>query len=381
MNIIFYTTDLYAGRERLMPWRTVLEIARIMQKDGKSKVIVLNGVKGVTDDTSYTYHNVHIQGIHKNLKELAQAVHALQAEVLFIECKWRDAIKGFSPLNKLECKKYAYFTGGVYDFKSACLLSKIDQLKNTRAYWLENVIPKTLIGWRLRQAHFDGAVGLTPYTTDRIRASGIDYSFTILPGKDNFEYIKSDESILQKYHLKNCRFLCFTGAPAPTRGAQILLMAADKSTIKDLKIVFLMRKDVGSDFSAFNATYKQMKHPERIIIINECLSREQLKAFFSQAWYMILPFIVIPSEIPLTFFEIMSCGTPVLTFENGGTSKYLLDGLLIAKKSKKGLRKALEKAWSDFSTHEQKAKHAQSLLEKHPTWEQIAKEWSELLIK
>ena len=118
-----------------------------------------------------------------------------------------------------------------------------------------------------------------------------------------------------------------------------------------------------------------MKNSSKVIIIKDQLTREQLKSFFENAWYMILPFVVIPSEIPLTFFEIMSCRTPILTFKNGGTSNYLRNGLFISPKSIEGLSKGITEVWTNQQLREEKAKQAKELMMLHPTWPEVAEQW------
>ena len=141
-----------------------------------------------------------------------------------------------------------------------------------------------------------------------------------------------------------------------------------------------MRTDIGSQYKYFDNTIMQMRHPERIIIIRKQIDRNQLRAFFEMAWYAVLPFIVIPSEIPLTFFELLCCGTPIVTFENGGTTAFLKPALLIAQKSVKGLVKTIEKAWSDDDLRCNKHKAGLDLMADHPTWQAVGRKW-ELLIK
>lgn len=378
MNVLFYTTDLFAGRERLMPWRTVIEVAKVMQEQGH-RVLIANGVGDCDHVKSYSFQGVLIQSVSKKLENLVWLTKTMEADALFVECKWRDALRGFAPLKEVTCKKFAYFTGGVYDLQSAMRLSLLCGLWNGKASWMESLVPKHWLAKKLKHAAFDGVIGLTGFTADKAGEVGCPHVVTILPGKDSFEEIKSDESVVQKRGLKDKRFICFTGAPAPTRGAGLLLKAADEAEVADLRVVFLMRTDVGSDYANFDMAYKRMKHKDRVVIVKETLSREQLKAFFESAWYMALPFIVVPSEIPLTFFEIMSCGTPVLTFRNGGTSDYLKKGLLIADKSVKGLRVSLEKSWSDDALRAEKAESAKRMMNGHPTWETVAKEWMDLI--
>ena len=141
----------------------------------------------------------------------------------------------------------------------------------------------------------------------------------------------------------------------------------------------LMRTDVGSQYEKFEETLAKMKHPERVQFIKEKVTRNQLRAFFGEAWYALLPFIVIPSEVPLTYFELLSCGTPVITFKNGGTIEYLKDGLVIADKSVKGLARALDEAWKDETMRVRLSENGSKIMAAHPTWEQVGKEWIKLL--
>ena len=123
-----------------------------------------------------------------------------------------------------------------------------------------------------------------------------------------------------------------------------------------------------------------MVHPERVIMVRDGLSREQLKAFFERAWYMVLPFVVVPSEVPLTFFEIMSCGTPVLTFANGGTSDYLKDGLMVVDKSMEGLIAGVTEAWKNMPLRAEKAERARRIMQDHPTWTDVTDQWMTLIV-
>ena len=88
---------------------------------------------------------------------------------------------------------------------------------------------------------------------------------------------------------------------------------------------------------------------------------------------------MIPSEVPLTFFELLCCGTPVITFRNGGTTDYLHDGLLISDKSVHGLTNALKLAWKDAQLRDNLSNNGKRIMSTHPTWEEVGKQWEKLL--
>lgn len=247
-----------------------------------------------------------------------------------------------------------------------------------KSYLIESIIPKSLLASKLKTIGVNETIGLTPLTTKYCQKNHLK-CINILPGKDNFELLESDNTIVNKYCSTIEQFICYTGAPAFTRGASILLKAIDKAKENNLRVVMLMRTDVGSDFTHIDNIIKKMAHPERIILIKEALTRNQLKAFFQRAWYMVLPFIVIPSEIPLTYFEIMSCNTPIISFKNGGTTTYLHDGLLLCKKSINGMVQALEYAWNNKNLRNEKAIAANNIMRNHPSWEEVGKKWKKII--
>lgn len=378
MKVIFVTVDLLKGREYLMPWRTILEVAKVMNCNGH-QAIILNGCydKSVAEDREW--QGVGILSVENAAEALIAKCGELKPDVMFIPFTFRSGWKASQWPAKLDCKKIGYMAGGVYDLKSVRLLKSVAGWDLTRPYLLEALTPKSVFVNTMHKTGVDHIIGLTDVTSRVLRSNGYLNVTTIYPGQDAFEQIVQDNSALEKYNLKGKKWLLFSGAPAPTRGADILLKAVDQAYDDSIRLVLLMRTDVGSEYESFNNIFNCMKHPERVQIIREKVNREQLRAFFENAWYGLLPFVVIPSELPLTYFELLSCGTPIITFKNGGTTEYLKDGLLIADKSVKGLTRALDIAWGDEVLRNTLSENGKRIMKDHPTWGQIGIEWIKLL--
>ena len=378
--IAIYTYDLFPGREYLMPWRTILEVASVF-KTKSYKVIIINACHDMTYCKSYDWHGIYIKSLEIGYDKLADVINELNIELVFIPFTWRDGLKSMSIIGRISCKKIAYLPGGVYDCHSANLLRKFSSFSVAKPYFLESIIPKRLLAINLANHGISHTIGLTPLTTDIARKNRMPETIYICPGNDDFKNISSDYSTIENYGLKDKKWLLFSGASAPTRGAEILLKAVDILKIEQLRLVMLMRSDIGSQNKNFEDSIKRMRHPERVIIIRDKINRNQLRAFFEVAWYAVLPFIVIPSEIPLTYFELLSCGTPIVTFDNGGTTAYLRPALLIAQKSVKGLSNAIEKAWNDDTLHGYKCKAGLDLMANHPDWQTVGLKWALLIEK
>ncbi|MCM1515089.1 MAG: glycosyltransferase [Paraprevotella sp.] len=379
MKIIIYTYDLFPGREYLMPWRTLWEVAIVMQQKGHD-VIILNGCYDAKNIMDYEWQGVQIHGIKIGYDSLVNKLLQMRADAVFVPFVWRTGLADISALARFLGIKIAYMAGGVYNLQSAIALWKRAGLRWAKPYLIDSLVPKRFLCKKLKELGFSALIGLTEYTAEYGIKGGFANSIAIYPGHDGFQNIKKDETILEKNGLKGEKFILFSGAPAPTRGVDMLVDAVDCCN-EDVKIVLLMRTDVGSEFEAFNEQVKGMKHPERVILITEKVTREQLRAFFGSAYYVALPFVVIPSEVPLTFFEVLSCGTPIITFSNGGTTCYLEPALEVAPKSILGLSKVLAKVWKDSSLREARSVRARSMMEIHAGWQSVGEQWLKLIEK
>ena len=265
MKITFYTIDLYKGREHLMPWRTVLEVALRLQYAGHD-VCILNGRNDYSISESneiIDWCELNIKTISLGYKALADMVNSLQPDVLYIQTTWRDGLKDFTPLKAISSKKIVYFSGGIYDISSACILARRWGTKVAKPYLLESLVPKFLLAKKMKNAGITTAIGLTPYTTTCCKMAGFAKSVCVQTGKDEFEYIIADESILDKYNLRGKKWMLFSGSPAPTRGACELLKSIDKTKDISLRVVMLMRTDVNSEYRDFLEIYNGMIHKEK----------------------------------------------------------------------------------------------------------------------
>ena len=178
--------------------------------------------------------------------------------------------------------------------------------------------------------------------------------------------------------MQNKKFILFSGAPATIRGSIMLLKAFDlfAEQEKTMSLVMLMRQDLSSDFTLFKQALNGMKNSHRVIVSYEKLSPQQLKAFFEFAYVVALPFLLIPSEIPLTYFEVLSCGTPIITFKNGGSTEYIKNAaVVISDRTPCALSSGLDKICRNSQYRDELAKQAIELMKNHHSWKEFAKQW------
>lgn len=382
MKIALATVDLLRGRERLMPWRTVIEVAMYARKVGHEAVILTLPVAAV--NAEYIYEGVPVQVAPRDFAEFRNYVNCQGFDALYYPTPWREGLKDLSAFASITCRKIAYFPGGSVHFSNVWALGNNAGLSVAKPYLADWLTPYGRTMAKLKDVGFSTVIAQSPYTAETCRKAGFDDVRMIVPGKDSFETLDDVPEILDKLRVKEKKYLLFTGAPAPIRGASLLLKAIDKIVDIDDSIccLFLMRRDVGSDFEIFEKTLAKVRHKENFVISETKLTRNELKTIVAHARAVALPFLLVPSEIPITFFEVLSTGTPVVTFLNGGTTDYLGDSVLASAPGKiKGLVRNLLRIWQDDSLY-QKMKHdALSKMELHPSWDVVSKLWLECVKK
>lgn len=380
MKVALHTVDLFPGRERLMPFRTILEVARVMNAHGW-EADVLNSSVSAHDGRDYSWEGVQVRQCPRNFAELSLWVNERDYDAFFFAAPIREGLRNLSSFKEMKCRKIAYVPSGITPKWNALQFFRYYGMM-AKAWLLEAFTPKTLLPKKLAKAEFTDIIGLTDYTSNALGSTLPTH--TIYPGKDNFENIKSDKSILDAEHLNGEKFYLFTGAPGPVRGSGLLLKSIDKvcdGLEEPLpRFVFLVRNDVRAQYEQFNKALDGIKHKDCVRVIRKSLNVAQLKAFMEEAYAVVLPFICIPAEIPITYYEVMSCGTPVVSFANGGTTDYLQGGLKLAGSvSVKNLANALTTLW--FNSYERKtlSERAKEIMSNHPTWDEVGRQWMNLL--
>lgn len=366
------------GVERLMPWRTLLEVAK-----HASREIEIAICSAQTPEEMREYDGVRIFSIDYGTEALCQFVDDGGWDVVYYPITYRQGLKNMDKLTSIKARKIAYIPGGMCPLTGSLKLIQMGEAKRAIPYLLDTVLPHRLIAKKLQIIGFEGIICQSPLTAADAVKSGWNKIVMALPGNEPYLDNKTfDASFYKKLGLEGHRFILFSGAPAPTRGAVLAMKAFDQiaDKVPNTKIVMLMRRDVNSDFTAFNKAVTEIKHKDKFFISYDKLTHDQLFYFFKNAWAVMLPFLIIPSEIPLTYFEVMELGTPVISFENGGSTDYLKKGLKIAKhRTVFSYAKAIVEICQNEAERNRLSTLSKEIMSQHPTWEETSNKWLSVL--
>ena len=379
MKILLCTIGMYEGTERLMPWRTIIEVAKHMNLQLDTHADIYSYQHAASEAYRF-YDGVCICQANTDITELIKYVETEGYDAIYYPVAFRDVFKSWHLFRRLNIRKIAYIPGGIYSWRGVFALGLARGFSTVRSYLLEQLIPHRMVLSRLRKAGFSHLICQSDFTAKHIASQGWNSERVLvaLPGIDGFGELQSDEGVLKAYRLQKTKFLLFSGAPAAIRGSILCMKAFDRfaRTTPDARLVTVMRRDLHSDFSRFNRELDTLECKSQVTVLFEQLTPAQLKAFFERAYAVVLPFLLIPSEIPLTFFEVLSCGTPIVTFDNGGTTDYLKTCIVSEKsRSRESLASAMATFWEMPARREHLAVAAKKLITQHPLWAQTTKIW------
>ncbi len=117
-------------------------------------------------------------------------------------------------------------------------------------------------------------------------------------------------------------------------------------------------------------------HAERIFCVWESVAKADLNAFLEACHAVVLPFLLVPSEIPLAIIEAAGHHKPVITTGPGGTADFVREfGLAVPAGQSKALAEAMLRLLEDKQLHADKCGAAQRIYATHPTWDEVARSW------
>lgn len=82
--------------------------------------------------------------------------------------------KNFSELSRIKAQKIAYVPGGLYPLSGIVALWRVQKVKTVLPYFLERIIPHSILSRKLQVAGFNSIICQSPLTaSDAIKSDGL----------------------------------------------------------------------------------------------------------------------------------------------------------------------------------------------------------------
>ena len=383
MKPLIVTHDLINEKSHLMPWRTLCEVTNNFRKHGHDVTFIS------LDDNRVHLGDTHLpEGVlpirksyHHLASDLAKLFRTKKPDVIFWPISWREPRRRTKITASFGVPIIGYFPGGCYLLSSVFYAIKMISLKASIPYLLEAVAPKSRQIAFFKSHGFRHMIAITDLTARWVIRAGWpeDRIIVIPPGKEKKITAKNAElqGTVKKW-LAGRPFYLFMGPPDKIRGVYELLRAFDKTAdkLRNICLICLFRADGRLDTEKIRDILSKLKNRNRIYTIWESLGKSELDSFLNACHAQILPFILIPSEIPLAVIETMAFGKPVITTKSGGTGEFVLPfGIAVPPGDVDALVQAMVDLVENQSLYEEKCRSAADNYQIHPSWEDVSLQW------
>jgi glycosyltransferase involved in cell wall biosynthesis len=388
-GVVVVTNDLQPNRAELMPWRTIIEVVRGMRKMGKEAWLVSISTKIIESSEGKDFDIPvwfcrSIGELHNSNKRYRTS--PITPELVYWPVTWRSGLYRSKQWHGWSCPTITYLGGGYYTLRQALSSIRWMNYKSILPYLLEAIAPKGLLVGKLREHNARGIITMTDFNRRALIHAGWpeDRIDTVPPGIDRITpgdlEIEYSDPLIQI--IKSGPYILFMGNSQPIRGINVLLDTADFvfSQNREIRIICLFRKDGGDEMAQATIDIlhrrERLKHKDRFICITDKLNQRQVAAAVSKARAVALPFLFVPSEIPLSILEAMWLGTPVIVTDPGGTSEFVGDaGWIVPPGNSRSLAGAMLSAIQEDDIRYTKSQCCLKRMKSHPSWDSVARTW------
>jgi glycosyltransferase involved in cell wall biosynthesis len=379
-RILIVTFGLTPHNTRLMPWRTVLEVAGGLRTNGHEVTVLSVVDKGIPIFNESSSHILTIlrQEVVNTPPELDSLLKEQEFDVLFIPVSWSRNRTMRKLLSGIDGLRIAYLPGSVFEFKHLRPVLGKMPLRKLLPYLAQAMFPTVWLQRSLTALDIRAVITNSNYSR-RFLSKRINLpTVAIGPGRDSVCPTPAVVSAEPSYFL-------FVGPPLPIRGVFVLLDAylkvADDPRMQPLLCLF--RADSHLDMLTLRAEIESRWSHEKLHFVWETLELDVLQSHIEKSIAVVLPFLIVPSEIPLAVYEAAAMGKTVITTGPHGTGDFVetfgetvragcADDLAAA------LLRTASKTKTGFSTVNKKALEAHRGLE---NWQSIADRWEALAVK
>jgi glycosyltransferase involved in cell wall biosynthesis len=201
---------------------------------------------------------------------------------------------------------------------------------------------------------------------------------SIPPGIDKTIWFPGDK----KKQTSDETIFLYTGSPKRIRGFNQILDAFSMLSREKIKLKILARGADAPEVEKIQLRLKKRGILDHTQLIGGWMSSGQLRQHISNADAVLLPFILVPSELPVTVMEVIACGTPPIVSDIDGLPEAVGDcGMVVPQADTKQLADAIARFHKDRRIREQFRSHCLERYSAMDSWEDTAKKWVKVFDK
>ncbi|MCW9057765.1 MAG: glycosyltransferase family 4 protein [Gammaproteobacteria bacterium] len=383
--IVIVANGLSRENVRLQPWRYLYEIARYISV-GHKVVMITEGPEPRGEEwweEGFSVVKTNLLSIRRQT-ELQGLIESYTPQQLWWSVTPRT-IAYWPTLKKIGCEKYALITCPLYEYRQLLRASRagvpFDELG---MLWKQRLVPRYLFARMLNDKLINKifvqsianqqvlrAIGVRSEKLSLLRV-GIDAEDrkTVAP-----ETLQGEQARLG-HREGDVSFLYF-GAVRRIRGFDAVMGAFSRisKTAANARLVVLARGADEHKMQQIGTQLDQAGLTDNVTVIGGWLSREQVRAHVEACDVAVLPFVIVPSDVPIAILEALARGKPVIGTPIDGIPELIEDrGLVVDPLDTQAFSDAMLVLVEDKDLRERLGQNARDFMRNYPDWESVGRQ-------
>jgi Glycosyltransferase len=365
---VFVIFDFTKKNIPLQPWRYLYEMALHLNKRGRV-IIITNGGQGETEVgglTVYSLPRISPADSHR-LREMIASSGAY--EVYW----WASPRTYFYKVlfESLQQKVNLLYTGPVYYSKEIIPVLPFIGREQWRTYVSELCTPHRLTRRIVNNPCINKVITLSNRNKERLAAIGCQPEKIVVTGigKDVF----GDEEKMIGTVRRPKQLLYITSA-TKIRGIEMLLHVFARLVKQDpdLELRILARPSKGNNTKLVRSLCCRLCLKQHVHIVEGWLSKTEILHELAACRVLIMPFLLVHSEMPVSILEAFSVGTPVIAPDLDGITELIKHrGLPYIHHKPGSLQAAIELMLDDDTLHQAYSSQALAFWKERPHWSNL----------
>ncbi|AKB29150.1 glycosyltransferase (group I) [Methanosarcina siciliae T4/M] len=195
-----------------------------------------------------------------------------------------------------------------------------------------------------------------------------------------FEMYEDYSSIISRYHLDEKSFnILYFGSPLSIRGIDHLIKSISKvrSVYPCVKLLILSRRrnnELNNEEINLQNLILKLDIEKNVHIISGFLDKDEVKKFIGFSDLIVLPFKIVPSDVPTSVLESMAMGKVVVSTDIDGIPELLEDGrgFVVQPNKEEDLVEKIFFSIKNQDIIKNMGEKAASHMQTHPKWSEVS---------
>jgi glycosyltransferase involved in cell wall biosynthesis len=172
----------------------------------------------------------------------------------------------------------------------------------------------------------------------------------------------------------------YVGGAYGIRGFYLVLESLKKTTDTEIRLRILARGADQEQLATIRSVVEKYGLTKRVDLIGGWLGAEQLRREMQSATAVLMPFVLVPSELPVSVMESISCGTPVVVSSIDGLPDAAGEaGIIVPQADATAVASAMRSLHSDRDLLDRLNDACLTRSLEMKSWEEVAGLWEKVL--